>query len=272
MSKKRLKIGIIGCGAIGTELALACQNRLRNSVDLVAVCDMDEEKADALNKRLKKKVRAFKLDELIKKVGFVIEAASANVSAGVVEKCVRNKKDCMVMSVGGLLGKEDILSSAEDKGVKVYIPSGALCGLDALKAASMGRIESVTLTTRKPPKGLMGAPYLKTKGIDLSNITEETVIFEGNAMEAVRGFPQNINVSAVLSLAGIGADRTRVRIVTGPGYTANIHEVEITGESGTIKTRTQNVPSVGNPKTSALAIMSAIATLEGIGRAVRIGT
>ncbi|MDP2912522.1 MAG: aspartate dehydrogenase [Candidatus Omnitrophota bacterium] len=271
MNSKRLKIGIIGCGTIGREIARACQDKLYDKVDLVALCDIDEKKA-AILMGLLKKVSVLKLDELIKKAGLVVEAASANICADIVRRCIKGKKDCMVMSVGGLIGNEKLLKAAGAKGVKIYIPSGAICGLDGLKAAAIGKIDAVTLTTRKPPKGLAGAPYLTARGIDVFSVNEETVIFEGNVTEAVKGFPQNINVSAVLSLAGIGAGKTRVKIVTSPDYTANIHELEITGECGRIKTSTDNVPSHANPKTSRLAIMSAIATLESIVSAVRIGT
>ena len=171
-------------------------------------------------------------------------------------------KDCL----------EKLLKKAGDNGVRVYIPSGALCGVDGLKSASVGRIDSVTLTTRKPPRGLEGAPYIKEKDIDLAGITGETVIFEGSVEDAIRGFPQNINVSAALSLAGLGAKKTRVKIVTSPSYTKNIHEVEIIGEAGRIFTRTENIPSKSNPKTSELAVFSAIATLSGITNTVRVGT
>jgi len=268
----KLKVGIIGCGTIGTEIARACQGRLKDRIELCAICDIDGNKASALRGMLKKKVIVVKADELIRRVDLVIEAASAGISAAVLEKCVRRKRDLLIMSVGGLIGKVSLLQAAERKGVKVYLPSGALCGIDGLKSASTGKIYSVTLTTRKPPKGLDGAPYLRGKALDLSAITGETIVFEGNAEEAVKGFPQNVNVSAVLSLAGIGARETRVRIVTAPDYTRNIHEVEITGDFGRIVTRTENIPSKTNPKTSAMAIFSAIATLEGITRSVRIGT
>lgn len=269
---KKLKVGIVGCGAIGSKIAHECQERLAAALDLVALCDTDEGKASSLNASLKKKASVLKLDSLIKKVDLVVEASSALVSGDIVERCVRSKKACLVMSVGGLLGREKLLSQACDKGINIYIPSGALCGIDALKAASVGSISSVTLTTRKPPEGLKGAPYLKKKGIDVGAIDKETIVFEGSAREAVNGFPANVNVSAVLSLAGIGAADTRVRIVTSPDYKMNIHEVEITGDAGRISTRTENLPSKDNPRTSALAIYSAIATLEGIARSVRIGT
>lgn len=267
----RLKIGIIGCGAMGSEISKHCQKD-GGALELTAICDIDGAKASRLNDALAKKVAIVGLDDLIAGVDLVVEAASGAVAATVVEKCVKAKKDCLIMSVGGLLGREELLASAEKSGVKAYIPSGAICGIDGLKAALTGTVESVTLTTRKPPKGLEGAPYLKEKKIDLSSIKGETVIFEGSALEAVKAFPQNVNVSAVLSLAGIGSAKTRVRIVTAPEYTKNIHEVEIAGEFGRITTRTENLPSAANPKTSALAIFAAIATLDGIARNVRIGT
>ncbi|MBI5143441.1 MAG: aspartate dehydrogenase [Candidatus Omnitrophica bacterium] len=269
---RRLKVGIIGCGTIGSEIAKACQDRLRDKINLIGIYDIDKAKSLSLSHMLKKKAPILKLDNLIKKVDMVIEAASAAVSASLVEKAIKTKKDIFIMSVGGLLGKESLLRLAEKRGINVYLPSGAICGIDGLKAGSIGRIDSVTLTTKKPPKGLEGAPYLKKNRVDLSRIKEETLIFEGSAADAVANFPQNVNVCAVLSLAGIGADKTRVRIITSPDYTKNIHEVEMTGDFGKILTRTENVPSRTNPKTSALAIMSAIATLEGIVNNVKIGT
>lgn len=269
---KKLKVGIIGCGAIGTEIAKACQTRLKGRVELAAICDIDDKKSRALKKILKNKVPVTGMDELIKRAGLVIESASAKISGSILERCVKMRRDIMVMSVGGLLGKKHLLKTAEKRDIKVYIPSGAVCGIDGLKSASMGRIDSVTLTTRKPLKGLEGAPYLKNRSIDIEKITSETTVFCGSAEDAIEGFPQNINVSTILSLAGIGARRTRVRIVTSPDYTKNIHEVEIAGHSGRITTRTENVPSKANPKTSELAIFSAIATLEGITQNIRIGT
>ena len=269
---KKLRVGIIGCGTIGSQIARACQGSLKDKVGLVAICDIDPDKAAILKKALKKGPVVLELDQLIKKSDLVVEAASAKISGEVLDRCVKSLRDCMIMSVGGLIGHEKLLKLAKDKGVRVYIPSGALCGVDGLKSASVGRVDSVTLTTRKPPKGLAGAPYLKEKNIDLAGINGETVIFEGSAEEAIRGFPQNVNVSAALSLAGIGAKKTRVRIVTSPGYTKNIHEVEIESEAGRIFTRTENVPSKSNPKTSELAVFSAIATLAGITDTVRVGT
>ncbi|MFA6320833.1 MAG: aspartate dehydrogenase [Candidatus Omnitrophota bacterium] len=272
MENKRLKIGIIGCGTIGSQVAHACQAELKGKVELIAICDADLSKAAALKKSLKAGPEILGQAELVGKCNLIIEAASAKVSGDILRECVGLGKDCMMMSVGGIVGRESLLKDASDKGVRVYIPSGALCGVDGLKSASAGKVNSVSLTTRKPPKGLDGAPYIKEKKIDLSGITGETIVFEGSAEDAIKGFPQNVNVSAVLSLAGLGAKRTLVRIVTSPHYTRNIHEVEIEGDCGKIFTRTENVPSKANPKTSELAVLSAIATLSGITNSVRVGT
>ncbi|MFH0764635.1 MAG: aspartate dehydrogenase [Candidatus Omnitrophota bacterium] len=269
---KKIKVGIIGCGTIGSEIARACRDRLKESAELAAICDADGNKAAALNKTLNKKARVLKLNELINKCDFVVEAASAKISADILKRCVKGGKGCLVMSVGGLLGHEKLLRSARSKGVRVYIPSGAVCGIDGLKSASIGKVESVTITTRKPPGGLIGAPYLTEKGIDVSGLKEETVVFEGTAADAVKGFPKNINVAAVLSIAGIGSRCTGVRIVADPNCSNNVHEIEIIGEFGRITTRAENIPSKTNPKTSALAIFSAIATLEGALSSVRVGT
>jgi len=269
---KRIKIGIIGCGTIGAEIAKACATSLKRSFTLIGVTDIDSAKALTLRRELGIKTAALPSDELIDKVDLIVEAASAKVSPEILKKAIAWKKDALIMSIGGLVGHEHLLDKARQKGIRVYLPSGALCGLDGVKASSVGNIASVSLTTRKPPKGLMGAPYIQEKGIDLGAIDRETVIFDGTAAEAVKAFPQNVNVCAVLSLAGIGAAKTRVRVVTSPAYTKNIHEVEIAGDAGTIMTRTENLPSKTNPKTSALAFFSAIATLRGIADTVKIGT
>jgi aspartate dehydrogenase len=267
-----LRIGIIGCGTIGSQIAKACNSRLRDRVVLSGLCDADKAKARALNGVLCPKDIVMNMDELVGRSDLVVEAASAAVTPEVVKGCIKRGRDCMVMSTGGLLGRTELLDDASKKGIKIYVPSGAISGVDALKSARAGRVDSVTITTKKPPKGLAGAPYIKEKGIDVNSFKSDTVIFEGNAEEAVKGFPANVNVAAVLSLAGIGAKRTRVRIVVSPGSEKNVHEIEIEAESGRIKTVTENLPSGANPKTSALAIYSAIATLEGIVSGLRIGT
>ena len=259
-----MRLGIVGCGTIGTIIAKAVTERLSSRITLGGLCDAEESAAVALNKKLGLNIPLVPLDRLIGDNDFIVEAASAAAAEEIVRKSIFAGKGVMVMSSGGLIGHEDLFDAAEKCGAKIYVPSGALCGLDGIKSAAAAGIDSVTLTTRKPPKGLEGAPFILENGIDLSKITGETVLFEGSAREAVRAFPKNVNVSATLSLCGIGADRTKVRVITSPDYIGNSHEVEAVGVFGRLTAKTENVPSPDNPKTSYLAALSAIAALEGI--------
>jgi len=177
------------------------------------------------------------------------------------------------MSVGGIISRhKDLVSLAEEKRARIFIPSGAICGIDGLKALGCSKISKVTLTTRKPPQAFAGVPYIKEKNIKLDGLLDDAVIFEGSAESAVKAFPQNINVASTLSIAGLGAKETIVRIVASPKIRRNIHEIEIDADAGRIITRTENVIHPDNPKTSFLAVLSAIATLKGILSPIKIGT
>jgi aspartate dehydrogenase len=181
----------------------------------------------------------------------------------------------MIMSVGALLGNnlfERLKTVAKKNDRKVYLPSGAVAGIDAIKAAALVGLDEVLLTTKKPPAGLKGAPYIEERGIDLENINEATLIYEGPAEEAVMFFPANVNVAAVLSLAGVGEKKTRVKIIADPAIHTNQHEIKVKGAFGQMTCLTKNLPCPDNPKTSYLAALSAIKTLEKISAEVLIGT
>jgi aspartate dehydrogenase len=171
--------------------------------------------------------------------------------------------------VGGLLGHEEWFREAETRGCNILITSGAIAGLDGVRGAAVGRVESVTLTTRKPLGGLAGAPYVVENKIDLEALEEETLIFQGTAREACRAFPSNVNVSAALSLAGIGPDRTHVRVIAVPGGVFNQHRIEVAGEFGRLAVEIENVPSATNPRTGLLSIYSSIAMLAEYARTRR---
>jgi len=269
---EKIKAGIIGCGVIGSEIASACVTVLSKKIELVALYDIDKQKSAGLSKLIKKDVAVDAPDELYDKSDFVIEAATGGVARETVKKVIEKRKSVLVMSVGGLIESQDLIEEAKKKNIKLFFPSGAICGIDGLKSAGVSKIESVTLTTKKPPRGLAGAPYLKEKNIDVNSIKSETVVFSGSALEAVAGFPKNVNVSSILSLTGIGAKKTKVKIVTSPEFKKNAHEIEIIGDFGRMTTRTENVPSEKNPKTSKLAALSAIATLTAAVESVRFGT
>lgn len=269
---KLKRIGIAGCGAMGAKIAQSIISDFSQAAKLSALYDIDSAKADILAKKLKKKnIVVLGLPELIKKCDFIVEAASAGVSAHIARQVIKARRDCLIMSVGGLLDALDVFSLAREKGRSVYIPSGAICGIDGLKAHKLANIKKVTLITKKPAQALKDAPYVVQNKINLEDIKEETEVFAGSAKEAVSGFPQNLNVAAALSLAGIGEEKTSVKIVCSP-QAVNIHELEIESEAGRTLVRCENEPSPDNPRTSYLAILSAIATLRQIFEPVKIGT
>jgi len=266
-----LKIGLIGCGAIGSGLAKAIDQKFKDKAKLVALYDIDNAKAVALANNLLDTPPILSPEELINKSDLVVEAATASVSGEIARKVLMADKDIMVMSAGGLV-EDDVFDLANRKHRHIYLPSGAICGLDGVKSALMGNVSRVTLTSRKPPKGFEGTPYVLENKIDLDSIKEETVLFEGSARKAIKGFPRNVNVAVTLSFAGIGLDKTQVRIMCSPHYTINSHEVEVEGDFGKLTTKTDNVPLPHNPKTTYMPVFSAIATLKGILDYSRVGT
>ena len=260
-----LKIGIVGCGTIGSAIARAVDDGKIPAM-LAGLTNRTRARAEELARSLKTPPRILDLLDLIRASGLVVEAATGQSLEQIVPACLREGKDVFVISVGGLLGHEEWFQEAEARGCRILFPSGAIAGLDGVRGTVVGRVDSVTLTTRKPPKGLAGAPYLVERGISLDGLTEETLLFEGTAREACRGFPTNVNVSAALSLAGIGPDKTRVRILAVPGGAFNQHRIEVKGEFGRLTIEVENIPSATNPRTGLLSIYSSIAYLAEYAR------
>ncbi len=274
---KKLKVGLIGCGVIGTIIAEAIDKDLSDRFSLITVFDLLPEKAQKICEGMSypPKISQNFRDFLNHPMDLAIEAASQRAVHMYGVKVLETGKDLMIMSVGALLD-DGLLNELENVARQyrrhIYIPSGAIAGLDAIKAASLAGLSKVTLTTTKPPRGLKGAPYIEQRHIDLEKISEPTLIYEGRAEEAVRFFPQNVNVAASLSLAGIGKEKTWVRIIVDPNISENIHEIKAEGKFGNLVCKTENLPFPENPKTSYLAALSAIKTLEEIGRELVIGT
>jgi aspartate dehydrogenase len=270
-----LNIGIVGCGAIGTSLAKVIKGEFIGQARLAALYDLDTAKAEKLSLAISgnKKLAVNGLDRLIARSSLVIESASSLCSWKIAKSALSRGRDVMIMSTGGIAGRLNQLNRlARAKNSRVYVPSGAIAGIDALKAAKMGRVTKVTIVTRKNPRSFAGVKIIEERKINLKAIKKDTVIFSGSAKQAVKSFPQNINVAAVLSLAGIGAGKTAVKIIASPMVKRNIHEIEIISQAGRIFTRTENIPHPDNPKTSFLAVLSAAAVLKQILVPVRIGT
>jgi aspartate dehydrogenase len=272
-------VALIGCGTIGTQLALAIESGNIANASLLGLFDIVNSNAKSLKSRLKSNPELYAdFDGLINSsADIIIEAASQQAVRDFGKRIIEANKDIMIMSVGALADATFLAQLLESAAVtngpnRIYIPTGAIAGIDAIRSVR-NQIDSLTLTTTKSPKALAGAPFFETSEVSLDDITKITAIYEGSAAKAVKLFPSNVNVAAVLSLAGIGADKTKVRIVVDPQATTNQHEIMATGSFGDIKISVNNVTSPGNPKTSFLAILSAIECLRSIcDDGIRIGS
>lgn len=263
-----ISIGIVGCGTIGSSLAFAIQDG-RIPAGLAGLTSRTRSRAEALACFLAPSPPLLELPDLVRASDLVAEAASGAAVAEIVPVCLQARKDVFIISAGGLLGHEDWYRQAEAQGTRILVPSGAIAGLDGVRAATVGRVDSAVLITRRPPEALAGAPYIAEHGIDLERLTAETVVFEGTARDACRGFPRHVNVPAALSLAGVGLDRTRVRILAVPGASFNQHRIEVRGEFGRLSVEIENVPSRTNPRTGLLSIFSSIEMLAQYARTHR---
>lgn len=261
------KIGVLGCGTIGTELALAIDSR-KIDANLIALFDSYHDATNTLASKLRTNpivARSFK-EFLTADTDIVVEAASQDAVRKYARFVLGNNHDLMIMSIGALLDNmlhDDLVSLARKHDRRIYLPTGAIAGIDAIKSVKH-LLKHVTLTTTKNPKGLEGAPYFQTHNIDLKKIKKARVIYEGKAEDAVKFFPANVNVAAALSIAGIGGKNTKVRIVADPKTKVNTHEITAKGSFGEMHLQVKNVPSPTNPRTSYLAVLSAIECLRSI--------
>jgi aspartate dehydrogenase len=211
------------------------------------------------------------IEGLAEVADIVIECAPSRLVRSIVAPFVAGGKIAVVLSAGALLENEDLIELAKQNGGQIVVPTGALLGLDAVTAAAVGRIHSVRMVTRKPIRGLAGAPYIVENDIDIEEITKPLKIFDGTAREAAKGFPANVNVAIALSLAGIGPDLTRIEIWADPSLTRNTHCIEVDSDSARFSMSIENIPSE-NPKTGLITALSVVAYLRKLRASVRVGT
>jgi aspartate dehydrogenase len=262
-------IGIVGLGAIGKALLGAAQSG-KIAVRVAGVTSRTEASARDFLATCDNPPPYLSLDALIRQSDMIVEAAGGGVVPELAKKVFAAGKELMVISVGALVEHPEIIAEARRTGCRLHIPSGAIAGLDGIKSACVGEITHITHTTRKPPAGLEGAPYLVERGISLAGLQEEKEVFSGTAREACRGFPANVNVTGAVGLAGIGPDRTRVRIIAVPGLARNCHDIDVEGEFGKLHVHIENIPSE-NPKTGKLTALSIIRAVQDAVDPVRIG-
>ena len=263
-------IGVVGCGAIGQAILRAVDEG-RLGVAVAGVTSRSEANASAFLATLRSAPPYIDRAELVDRADLIVEVAGGGVVPELARETFAAGKDLMVISVGALLDRPELAELARQRRCRLLLPSGAIAGLDGVKGACAGRVDYVRLTSRKPPRAVEGAPYLVEQGISLAGLNEERLLFKGPAREAVRGFPDNLNVSAALSLAGIGPDRTEVSISAVPGLERNCHDIEVAGEFGLLHVHIENIPSE-NPKTGRLTALSIIRAIADEVDTVRVGT
>ncbi len=265
-----IRVAIAGLGAIGRMLARKL-NAGMPGLKLACVAAGDRAKAKAFLDSEGIACPIVPLSEFPAHADIAVECAPAAIVEDVCRPMLEAGKSVIVLSCGALLPRPQILELAKAKGGRIIVPTGALLGLDAVVAAAEGEITSVRMTTRKPPAGLKGAPYLEANGISVDGLTEPKRVFSGSAREAAAGFPANVNVAAALSLAGIGPDRTQIDIWADPTVTRNCHSIEVEADSARFSLAIENVPSE-NPKTGRIVALSVLAALRKLGAPLSVGT
>jgi aspartate dehydrogenase len=254
-----MKLGIIGCGAIGTDVAKAAD--AMKDIEKIYLFDINKTAAEKLCSFLKK-ASLKSVEEFLEDVDIVFEAASQQAVTQYGETVLKAGKDLIVMSIGSLFNdalRKKLENTARKHHRKIYLPSGAVCGIDGVLAANIEKLDSVTLVTTKPPASLG------------KSVEERTIVFEGTARDAVKQFPRNINVAACLSLAGVGFDETKVEIIADPVETRISHKILAHGRFGRLRAEVENMPNPNNPQSSYMASLSAIATLRRVLDPIQIG-
>jgi aspartate dehydrogenase len=270
-TRRPIRIAIAGMGTVGTSLARTLALGNLPNFELVAVAVRDKSRGQMALDRAGAVAPMLDLHELPEIADLVVECAPAAILADICRPMLSVGKRVMVLSVGALLSHPDLIELADLHGGQIIVPTGALLGLDAVSAAREGQITSVRMVTRKPPKGLLGAPHLIKHKIEIDGITEPMKVFDGTAREAATGFPANLNVAVALALAGIGPDKTRLEIWADPTVTRNTHRIVVDSDSAHFDMTIENIPTE-NPKTGRITALSVIAALRKLTAPLRVGT
>ena len=265
-----LKVGLAGLGAVGLDVARRLEGGIVG-LALAAVSARDQDKARRNLPDAGSRIPIVEPEALAETCDIVVECLPPKLFRNLAVSVIERGRIFMPLSVGQLLDNWDLVDLAKAKGARILVPTGALLGLDAVRAAAEGTIHAVTMITRKPPGGLEGAPYLVANNISVRNLTEPKKVFDGTAREGARGFPANVNVAAALSLAGIGPDKTRLEIWADPALTRNTHRIEVDADSARLSMMIENVPSE-NPRTGKITALSTVAALRGLVAELKVGT
>lgn len=265
------KVGIAGFGTIGAAVGRRLQAGL-SDMTLTAVTSGRAEKARAALDAMGSAAPVVSPEELAARCEIIVECAPTEAFLEIARPAMLAGRQMVTVSAAALLEHMEVVDLAREKGGRIIMATGALLGLDAVRAAAQGEIREVTMITRKPSKSLVGAPHLAKIGVDVMALTEPKLLFDGSAREGARGFPANVNVAAALALAGVGPDRTRLQIWADPALERNTHTIKVDADSASFEMKIQNVPSPEKPGTGKITALSMIAALDSLVTPLRVGT
>ena len=264
-------VGIAGFGTIGRVVGKYLDDGM-DGLELVCVTSGSQANAQEAMKALRRPVPIVSLDELVAKAEIIIDCAPTAAFLDISEKCIIAGRVLVTVSAAAILDHPDTIAKAAAGNTQIILATGALLGLDAVRAAAEGKIDSVDMITRKPPMSLAKAKYLVEQGIDVMGLQEPLKVFEGSAKEGAQKFPANVNVAAALGLAGIGADNTRLEIWADPTVEYNTHSISVNSDSARLTMKIENIPSKENPGTGRITALSVVAALRALGAPLRVGT
>jgi aspartate dehydrogenase len=266
------KLAIAGLGAIGLTLARRVDAGDVPGLVLVAASVRDAAGARKATAGFRAAPRLLTLSALADAADVIVECLPARHFLKVAEPAIARGRIFMPLSVGALIDHMQLVDAARKTGARILVPTGALLGLDAVRAAAEGKITSVTIVTRKPPAGLAGAPLLVERGLSVEGLKEPLQVFAGSAREAIVGLPANVNVAVALSLAGIGPDRTQVEVWADPRVTRNTHTVTLRSDSSDLAMTIENIPDADNPRTGRITALSVLAALRRLTSPLVVGS
>jgi aspartate dehydrogenase len=266
-----MKVGIAGFGTIGGAVGSALDAGIYG-LALAGVCARTPAKARAALSGYRSAVVLMDAEELAHHCDIVVECVPKESFAEIALPALRAGRVLVTVSAAGLLEHPEYVDIARKSGGKIILATGALLGLDAVRAAAEGEIYSVTMITRKPPRSLLGAPFLAANGIDITELSEPLRLFNGSAAEGARWFPANVNVAAALGLAGVGPERTQLEIWADPELERNTHTVRVDADSARFEMSIENVPSAEKPGTGKITALSVIAALRGLTSPLKVGS
>ena len=266
-----LKVGIAGYGAIGKVIGEALDRGIKD-LEFVGICVRDVERGYTRMSSLRTPVPVLSSEKLAKISDVVVECVPKEGFNSIALPALKENKILVTVSAAGIIANPETVNLAEAGNGRIILATGALLGLDAVRAAAEGEIFEVVMITKKPPNALIGAPYLKKNDISVEGLNEPKLVFSGSAAEGAEGFPANVNVAAALGLAGIGPDRTKLEIWADPSLDRNTHSIRVTADSASFEMSIENVQSEEKPGTGKITALSVIACLRGLVSSLKVGT